>query len=134
MRVMRVASYCELRVTASCCELLQVTFLWAFLPLLLLLLYCYLLYTTTFGSPEPGLAPRLRTFLILDAHLQWLSIFYGSWINGSRPRASRIVIFWREWKKWCEWECDSLRMHIVYTVFIVRLLISAVKLTQNMEF
>ena len=64
MRVMRVASCCELRVTASCCELLQTTFLRAFLPLLLLLLYCYLLITASFGSPEASLAPRLRTFFV----------------------------------------------------------------------
>ena len=98
MRVMRVASYCELRVTASCCELLPVTFLWAFLPLLLLLPHCYLLITASFGSSEPSLAPRLRTFFILNFLSSELSVFYGSWINGSRPLGSRIVIFWREWE------------------------------------
>ena len=78
MRVIRVASCCELRVTASCCKLLRVTFLWVFLPLLLLLLYGYLLFTASFGSPEPSLAPRLWTCVILNTHLQWLSVFYGS--------------------------------------------------------
>ena len=82
MWVMRVASYCELGVTASCCQLLRVTFLWAFLPRLLLLLYCYLLITASFGSPEPIIAPRLRTFFILNAHLQWLSVFCGSMVQG----------------------------------------------------
>ena len=53
MRVMRVA---------SCCESLRVTFL----PLLLLLLYCYLLITASFSNPEPSLAPGLRTFFILN--------------------------------------------------------------------
>ena len=57
MRVMRVA---------SCFESLQVTFLQAIIPLLLLLLYCYLLITASFGNPEPSLAPRLRTVFILN--------------------------------------------------------------------
>ena len=54
MRVMRVVSCQSLPAAASCCELLRFTFLREFLPLLLLLLYCYLLITASFGSPEPS--------------------------------------------------------------------------------
>ena len=53
---------------ASCCKLLRVVASYLSSGIshtLLLLLYCYLLITASFGSPEPSLAPRIRTFLFL---------------------------------------------------------------------
>ena len=45
------------------------------------------------------LHPDSGNVCIFSTHLQWLSVFYGSWIIRSRPRGSRIIIVWHEWEE-----------------------------------
>ena len=69
LRVWEICESCELLVAASC-ESLRVTFPSLLLPSF----YSYLLITASFGIPGPSHAPRLGTFFIVMAHLQWLSV------------------------------------------------------------
>ena len=77
MRVMRVASCCVLRVDAS-------TF-----PLLLLLFYCYLLFTASFCSPGPSPATRLRTFFIPNRTSSLVACIF--WITDRWIKAAWIM-------------------------------------------
>ena len=83
---MLVAASCELRVTASCCELLRVTFPSLLLPSF----YSYLLITASLGSPGPSHAPRLGTFFIVTGHLQWLSVGCLYFLNRGSMDQGRV--------------------------------------------
>ena len=78
MRVVRVAGCCELRP-------LQVVTVSYLSPLLLLLFYCYLLITASFGSPKPSPETRQRTFLFFMHILMVICILWimDRWIKGA---------------------------------------------------